>query len=90
MPIHHYNGNIVLIPRYVYRQIDNLDYCFTYSKGNFDYGLRAGKAGIEMYQVGAYLGKCELHESLDKWCNPDVPFKQRWKMLHRPNGMPPK
>ena len=89
-PIHHFNGNIVLIPRFVYQQLGNLDYYFTHSKGDFDYGLRAGKAGIEMYQVGIYLGECELHESLDKWCNPDVPFKQRWKMLHRPNGMPPK
>lgn len=89
-PIHHFNGNIVLIPRFVYQQLGNLDYYFTHSKGDFDYGLRAGKAGIEMYQVGTYLGECELHESLDKWCNPDVLFKQRWKMLHRPNGMPPK
>lgn len=88
--IHHFNGNIVLIPRFVYQQLGNLDYYFTHSKGDFDYGLRAGKAGIKMYQIGIYLGECEQHESLDKWCNPDVPFKQRWKMLHRPNGMPPK
>ena len=74
----HFNGNIVLVPRYVYNKL-----------GNFDYGLRALKAGIEMYQVGECLGECDLHESLDKWCNPDVPFVQRWKMLYRPNGMPP-
>lgn len=89
-PIHHFNGNIVLIPRFVYQQLGNLDYYFTHSKGDFDYGLRAGKVGIKMFQVGTYLGECEVHESLDKWCNPDVPFKQRWKILHRPNGMPPK
>lgn len=85
----HFNGNIVLIPRYVYNKLGNLDYYFTHSKGDFDYGLRALKAGIEMYQVGECLGECDLHESLDKWCNPDVPFVQRWKMLYRPNGMPP-
>ena len=90
IPVHHFNENIALIPKYVYQQLGNLNYYFTHSKGDFDYGLRAGKAGIEMYQVGTYLGECELHESLDKWCNPDVPFEQRWKMLHRPNGMPPK
>lgn len=85
----HFNGNIVLVPRYVYNKLGNLDYYFTHSKGDFDYGLRALKAGIEMYQVGECLGECDLHESLDKWCNPDVPFVQRWKMLYRPNGMPP-
>lgn len=88
--VSHFNGNIVLVPRYVYNKLGNLDYYFTHSKGDFDYGLRASKVGIEMYQVGECLGECDLHESLDKWCNPKVPFVQRWKMLHRPNGMPPK
>lgn len=88
--IHHFNGNIVLVPKSVFQKLGNLDYYFTHSKGDFDYGLRAGKAGIEMFQAGTYLGECELHESLDKWCNPKIPLKQRWEMLHRPNGMPPK
>ena len=46
--------------------------------------------GIKMYQTGEFLGECELHESIDKWCNPDVSFRQRWKALYRPTGMPPK
>ena len=86
----HFNGNIVLIPQYVYHILGNLDYYFTHSKGDFDYGLRAQKKGIKMFQVGEVLGECDLHETLDKWCNPDIPFKQRWKALHLPNGMPPK
>ena len=85
-----FNGNIVLIPRYVYQILGNLDYYFTHSKGDFDYGMRAAKKGIEMFQVGEYLGECDLHPTLDKWCDPTIPFAQRWEMLHRPNGMPPK
>jgi GT2 family glycosyltransferase len=88
--VDYFNGNIVLIPSYVYLQLGNLDYYFTHSKGDFDYGLRAQKAGIKIYQVGEYLGECDVHPTLDKWCNPNIPFNQRWKMLHRPNGMPPK
>lgn len=87
--ISHFNGNIVLIPRSVYLILGNLDNYFTHSKGDFDYGMRALKAGIEMFQVGEYLGECDLHQTLDKWCDPKMPFYQRWKMLHRPNGMPP-
>lgn len=86
----YFNGNIVLIPRNVYSRLGNLDYYFTHSKGDFDYGLRAHKANILMMQAGMYLGECDEHTTLDKWCDPDVPFVQRWKMLHRPNGMPPK
>ena len=88
--VDYFNGNIVLIPRSAYRVLGNLDYYFTHSKGDFDYGMRAKKAGVKMYQAGEVLGECDEHPTLDKWCNPDVPFSQRWKMLYRPNGMPPK
>lgn len=51
--------------------------------------MRASKAGFEIFQVGKYLGYCDLHSRIDKWCDPNIPFKKRWKMLHLPNGMPP-
>lgn len=90
MKVDYFNGNIVLIPRAAYKVLGNLDHYFTHSKGDFDYGMRARKAGIAMYQCGMVLGECDEHPTLDKWCNPEVPFAQRWKMLNRPNGMPPK
>ncbi len=88
--VEYFNGNIVLVPRSVFAVLGNLDWYFTHSKGDFDYGLRAKKKGIKMYQVGMALGECDVHKTLDTWCNPDVPLKKRWSMLHRPNGMPPK
>lgn len=88
--VDYFNGNIVFIPRSAYKVLGNLDHYFTHSKGDFDYGMRAKEAGIAMFQVGEVLGECDAHPTFDKWCNPIVPFAQRWKMLHRPNGMPPK
>jgi GT2 family glycosyltransferase len=85
-----FNGNIVLVPQYVFKILGNLDYYYTHSKGDFDYSIRAQKTGVKMYQVGIPLGSCDVHPTLDKWCDPQIPFKQRWKMLHKPNGMPPK
>lgn len=90
VPVSYFNGNIVLVPQAVYHVLGNLDYYFTHSKGDFDYGVRAQQAGIDIFQAGKVLGLCDAHPTLDKWCNPAVPFMQRWKMLHRPNGMPPK
>ena len=86
----YFNGNIVLIPKFIFKAVGNLDFYFTHSKGDFDYGLRAKRKGIKIIQVGKYLGECDLHEHLDRWCDPVVPFLQRWKALHRPTGMPPK
>lgn len=84
-----FNGNFVLIPQYVYRKIGNLDYTFHHSKGDFDYGMRAVKEGIKIFQLGEIIGECNLHKQLDGWCNPDIHLKKRLKLLKRPNGMPP-
>ena len=57
--VDYFNGNIVLIPRAAYKVLGNLDHYFTHSKGDFDYGMRAKKAGIAMYQCGMVLGECD-------------------------------
>lgn len=84
-----FNGNIVLIPQAVFLQLGNLDFYYRHSKGDVDYGIRAKKAGIRMVQCGSVLGVCEAHAAMDGWCNPDIPFPKRWKLMHLPNGMPP-
>lgn len=90
VPVVMMNGNIVLVPQVVYRQLGTLDPYFTHARGDFDYGLRARKAGIAMWQAGHPLGECDLHERIDAWCDPEIPLGKRWKLMHRPNGMPPK
>lgn len=87
--VDYFNGNIVLIPRSVFRVLGNLDFYFTHSKGDFDYGMRAKEAGIKMIQVGEVLGTCDEHERIDKWCDPEVPFLTRWKAMWMPTGMSP-
>lgn len=85
-----FNGNIVLVPQIVFDKLGNLNYYYRHSKGDYDYGIRAHKAGIKMFQCGNVLGVCEAHEKLDGWCDPDVPFNKRWHLMHLPNGMSPK
>ena len=87
--IDYFNGNIVLVPRSVYQTLGNLDPYFRHAKGDFDYGLRAKKAGIHAFQLGCYLGICEEHPRLDTWCDPEVPFLKRWRAIWQPNGMIP-
>lgn len=87
--VEYFNGNIVLVPQTVFSSLGNLDYYYAHSKGDYDYGIRARKKGIKMYQCGDVLGICDEHEHIDQWCDPDVPFSKRWKFMHMPNGMPP-
>ncbi len=84
-----FNGNIVLVPRYVYEKLGNIDDYYRHSKGDIDYSIRARKAGVKIYQCGEVLGICEAHTMIDDWCNPAIPFSKRWRLMHMPNGMPP-
>lgn len=82
-----FNGNVVLIPKAVFHILGNLDFTFRHSKGDFDYGLRAKKLGIKSILVGLVIGQCDLHASLEAWCNPNVSLKERLLSLKKPTGM---
>ena len=85
-----FNGNLVLVPAAVYHIVGNLDDYYMHSKGDYDYGIRAHKAGIRAYQVGHPLGQCDIHPRIDRWCNPTVPLLTRWRLMNQPDGMPPR
>ena len=87
--VERFNGNIALVPKSVFHILGNLDYYYTHSKGDFDYGIRAQKQGIKMYQCGVVLGICDEHERIDSWCDPEIPLSKRWSLMLQPNGMPP-
>lgn len=84
-----FSGNIVLVPKFVYEKIGNLDFYYHHSGGDTDYGFSATKNGIDIFQAGEYLGSCDEHPHLSKWCDPAVPLGERWAALYRPNGQPP-
>lgn len=53
------NGNLVLVPRKVYDAIGPVDRAFPQAMGDFDYGLRATKAGFSVVQVPQESGSCD-------------------------------
>lgn len=85
-----FNGNIVLIPRSVFHLVGNLDPAYTHALGDFDYGMRARKAGIGIYQAPCFIGICEQHDALPKWCNPQYPLRERLKHFKDPLGGHPR
>lgn len=82
------NGNCVLVPKYVYAILGNLDPYYHHACGDTDYGLRAEEQGVDVLLSSDYIGFCEPHPSLSVWCNPDYSLLQRWKALNKPTGMP--
>lgn len=81
-----FEGNIVLIPKYVYKMIGKNDHIFHHAVGDNDYGYRSSKAGIKIFTgIGAF-GTCEQHDKPAKWTDPNMPLNVRWKDYFSPYG----
>jgi GT2 family glycosyltransferase len=77
-----FNGNCVLISKKVFELVGNLDPIFQHALGDFDYGLRAIKKGIELYIAPKFVGVCESHTEAPKWMSASVKLKERIKNLY--------
>jgi GT2 family glycosyltransferase len=86
----YFNGNVVLIPEQVFKRVGFLDPYYHHDQGDFDYGLRAKKMGIHSFVSSGFVGMCERHSELPRWCNPKYPFRTRWKNFISPLGGRPK
>lgn len=83
------NGNCVLIPRSVARMVGAPDAAFTHGMGDFDYGLRARKAGCSVYIAPDYVGYCSRNHVRGTWQDATLPFGVRLKKAVSPKGLPP-
>lgn len=78
----YFNGNFVLVPNLVFKTIGNLDPFFHHAIGDFDYGLRTGKAGFSSFVCGNFIGYCDKRDQLSKWARVETPFLKRVKYLY--------
>ena len=83
------NGNLVLIPRQVFESLGMNDPYYHHSLGDFDYSLRACKAGIGVIVIPGIAGVCDLHEQVTPWMDPTRPFRERFRHFFSPVGNNP-
>jgi len=79
------NGNFVLVPKQVFEILGYLNYRYSHSLGDIDYGLRALKNGIYIYCTSKIVGYCSKNESI--WFKENS-FIKRLKVLNSPKGTP--
>ena len=84
------NGNFVIVSKSIFKEIGTLDYHYKHGMGDYDYGLRAKKAGFNLLLTNDYVGTCERHDSEKLMCY-DVKygFLKRIKFLYSPFGPNP-
>lgn len=82
------NGNVVLIPKFVFSKLGFLDSHFHHDLGDVDYGLRANKKNIKVVTTRTYIGSCDDNELCRvRYQNQNIFI--RFKKLYSPLGSNP-
>ncbi len=81
-----FNGNIVLIPRFVFAKVGFNDNYYRHAMGDYDYSLMVKKEGLNSYVAKGLYGTCDLHPNKPKWCDSKVKLSERLKALYSPGG----
>lgn len=84
------NGNLVLVPRGVVERVGQIDGGFSHGMADFDYGLRAGALGCEVWVAAETLGTCARNPPIQGWNDPALPLSTRWRLMRSPKGLPPR
>jgi len=80
------NGNLVLIPKEIVNKIGFNSPKYTHYLGDYDYGLRAQKAGYDCYTTSTYLAECDVNDFI-YWGSASLDFLQRWEQAHAVKGL---
>ena len=80
------NANILLVPRAVVEKIGILSDVYTHSLADFDYTLKAKKAGFGIILIPGFLGTC-IDDHGNNWKSQNTTLSDRIKYLKSPKGL---
>ncbi len=83
------HGNCVLITSGVVDKIGILSPEFTHGVGDYDYGLRAAKEGIDCWLAPGYVGTCPRNSPKETMYDADLPIRESVRKMQQPTGLPP-
>ena len=78
----------MLIPAVVRRELGMLHDGYRHSFGDFDYGIRARRVGIDVTQCGRVIGTCRANSIENTWQDASLGRLERLRKLRSPKGMP--
>ncbi len=83
------NGNLVLIPYTVYEILRTIDIHYKHGFGDYDYGLRAQKAGMKVFLSSKYVGSTDRHDEIvPPYFSKQNSLTKRWSIMHDPRNTP--
>jgi GT2 family glycosyltransferase len=81
-----FNGNCVLIPECTFRELGFLNSAYSHSFGDIDYGLRASKSGIRIWETTTPVGSSTKSETI---YSGDFLHAPSFQEIFSPKGVPP-
>lgn len=85
-----FNGNVVLVPRATSARLGPIDGALGHAAADFDYGLRATRAGIRNLLAPGTIGTCVRDARPRPWLDRSLTAAQRLRLLLGPKGFPPR
>lgn len=83
------NANMMLIPADIARSIGNIPKWYTHSMADWDYGLRARRAGFGVSLAPGYVGDCGGNIAWRRrWHAPEMTLYQRYRAMLGPLALP--
>lgn len=83
-----FNANCVLIPWKIFIMCNNIDYVYTHSMGDFDYGFDLKRNGYCIKVSDRFVGYCCDNEAKGTWRDTNLSRRERIKRKEAPKGLP--
>jgi GT2 family glycosyltransferase len=84
------NGNCVLFPAAIVRQVGAIDPVYTQQIGDLDYGYRCTRNGAKLWVAPKPVGTCRVNRRRLRWSNRALSLRERLNILNTPHGLAPK
>jgi GT2 family glycosyltransferase len=83
-----FNGNVVLVPRVIYERVGPIDGGFSHGQADFDYGLRARRAGFRIVVAPGSSGTCRRGGGQGTFHDTTLSLRRRWELMQSATGLP--
>lgn len=80
------NANILMVPKQIVDDIGILSDAFTHGIADYDYTLKAKKAGYDLIVAPGFLGYC-VNDHGNNWKSSNTTLKERITYLKSPKGL---
>lgn len=82
------NGNFLLCSSAFAVRVGGIDGAFGHSFADFDWTIRALKAGASVIVAPGYYGVCDRNSLRGTYRDPSLPAKEQWKHICSKKGLP--